>query len=302
MLTQNTVEVLIIGGSYAGLSAGMALGRSLRNVLIIDSGKPCNKQTPHSHNFITQDGQTPEAIAAKARSQVLAYPTVQIIHDKAVQANRKADRFEITTVEGKIIYTKKLLIATGITDLMPDIPGFAECWGISVLHCPYCHGYEVNNKKLGILGNGNSGYDFVKLLYNWSKQLVLFTNGRSTLTPEQQLKLQQYQIPVVETVIQRVAHAKGYLTGLIMADGRPYTLDAIFARVPFVQHTDLALQLGCAHTEAGYITTDEYGRTTVPGVYAAGDNTTLMRSVAMAIASGNKAGAVLNKEMIDEAF
>ena len=301
-MNQNNVEVLIIGGSYAGLSAGMALGRSLRNVLIIGSGKPCNRQTPHSHNFITHDGQTPETIAAKARTQVLAYPTVQIIHDTAIRADRKAGRFEVTTASGSVVVATKLLMATGITDLMPDIPGFAECWGISVLHCPYCHGYEVRNQKIGILGNGDNGYDLVKLLSNWSKQLVLFTNGNATLTPEQRQKLQQYQIPVVETAIQEIIHTKGYLTEVTMGNGKPYTLDAMFARVPFVQHTDLALQLGCAHTEAGHIVTDEFGRTTIPGVYAAGDSTTPMRSVSMAIASGNKAGAVLNKEMIDEAF
>src|SRR5690606_408454 len=135
-------DVIIIGGSYAGLSSAMTLGRALRNVLMIDSGKPCNRQTPHSHNFITQDGEEPGTIAEKAKAQVLKYDTVKFLNDLAVSGKKTENGFVIATETGKEFATKKLVFATGVKDIMPGIKGFSECWGISVIHCPYCHGYE----------------------------------------------------------------------------------------------------------------------------------------------------------------
>lgn len=140
-------EVIIIGGSYAGLSAAMALGRALRNVLIIDSGLPCNRQTPYSHNFITQDGEKPNIIAEKAKAQVLKYNTIKFLNDFVVSGKKNENGFVITTKTGEEYISKKLIFATGIKDIMPDIKGFAECWGTSVIHCPYCHGYEVKREK-----------------------------------------------------------------------------------------------------------------------------------------------------------
>ncbi|MEO9210991.1 MAG: NAD(P)/FAD-dependent oxidoreductase, partial [Ginsengibacter sp.] len=170
-------DVIIIGGSYSGLAAGMALGRALRKVLIIDNDEPCNRQTPHSHNFLTQDGNTPSEISALARQQVQQYKTIQFLKGLATNAVKTSTGFEIETNTGKRFFARKIIIATGIKDLMPNIPGFAESWGISVLHCPYCHGYEVRNQKTGILGNGNYGYEFSVLISNWTKDLTLYTNG-----------------------------------------------------------------------------------------------------------------------------
>ena len=133
-------EVIIVVGSYSGLAAAMSLGRALRKVLIIDNGKPCNRQTPHSHNFLTQDGKTPEEISTVVKLQVEQYNTVQFFNGLATNAVRTNSGFEIHTDSGKIFAGRKLIFATGIKDLMPDIPGFAESWGISILHCPYCHG------------------------------------------------------------------------------------------------------------------------------------------------------------------
>jgi thioredoxin reductase len=154
MTDTNKFEVIIIGGSYAGLSAAMALGRSLRNVLIIDSGLRCNRQTPHAHNFITQDGEQPAVIAEKARIEVLKYKTVQIINDLAVRGIKTKDGFLITTETGQEFQAEKVIFASGIKDIMPDIKGFAACWGVSVVHCPYCHGYEIRDQKTAILANG----------------------------------------------------------------------------------------------------------------------------------------------------
>ncbi|PIQ20391.1 MAG: pyridine nucleotide-disulfide oxidoreductase [Cytophagales bacterium CG18_big_fil_WC_8_21_14_2_50_42_9] len=302
MINKKDFDVIIIGGSYAGLSAAMALGRSLRQVLIIDSGKPCNRQTPHSHNFLTQDGETPIAIRNKAKAQLLNYPTVHILEAKAIKASKEPASFTVETEQGDVFAAKKILFTTGLKDIMPAIEGFAACWGISVLHCPYCHGYEVRDKKIGLLGNGDVGYEFCKLISNWSKDLVLFTNGKSTLTAEQTQKIKSKNIEVVQKGIKMIEHQQGQIQNLVFTDQSTYAIAAMFARPALEQHCGLLEALGCALTEQGFIQVDDFQRTTVPGIYAAGDNTTMFRTVSMATAAGTKAGAVLNKELIDEQF
>ncbi|HYG38213.1 MAG TPA: NAD(P)/FAD-dependent oxidoreductase [Cytophagales bacterium] len=295
-------EVIIVGGSYAGLSAAMALGRSLRDVLILDSGNPCNKQTPHSHNFITQDGETPSSISNKAKAQVLSYPTVHFINNKALNARKTGQGFMVETETGEVFQGKKLLFTTGVADIMPEIPGFAECWGISILHCPYCHGYEVRNHKIGLLGNGDMGYEFAKFINNWSKDLVLFTNGKATLSNEQINKIKGHNILLVEDPIKSIEHNAGQMQNIVFTNNRKFSVSAMFARVGFKQHSDIPEKLGCEITEQGFIKVDDFNRTTVPGVYAAGDNTTMLRAVSQAAASGTKSGAIINKELIDEEF
>jgi thioredoxin reductase len=302
MAGNNRYDVIIVGGSYAGLSAAMSLGRSLRKVLIIDSGLPCNRQTPHSHNFITHDGETPKAIADKAREQVLKYETVHIQQGLAVSATKTADGFELTTADGAVIATRKLLFATGVKDQMPAIPGFAECWGITVIHCPYCHGYEVKQERTGIMSNGDIGFEFSKLINNLTSELTLFTNGKSTLSLAQQEKLQKHKIGVVETEIAGFEHRNGRLEQVLLKDGSSMPLKAMYAKPSFVQHCDIPVQLGCALTEQGYLAVDMLGRTSVPGVYAAGDNTAMMRAVSLAVAGGGMAGAGINKELVEESF
>lgn len=295
-------EVIIVGGSYAGLQAGMTLGRALRNVLIIDSGKPCNAQTPHSHNFLTRDGETPAAITKVALEQLSTYNTVRLLHGKAVHGEKTASGFAITTEAGDTFTAKKLMITTGIKDLLPDIPGVAECWGISVIHCPYCHGYEVANQPTGILGNGDGGFETVKLIQHWTKDLTLFTNGPSTLTGEMMEQLTRRHIRVIETPLKAIIHDQGYLSAVELADDTKVPLKAVYARVPFIQHSDIAAQLGCEFTTSGHIKVTEFGKTTVEGVYAAGDNCSMLRGVANAVAAGLAAAAFINREMIWEQF
>jgi thioredoxin reductase len=302
MAGNNRYDVIIVGGSYAGLSAAMSLGRSLRKVLIIDSGLPCNRQTPHSHNFITHDGETPKAIADKAREQVLQYKTVSIQQGLAVSATKTTGGFELTTADGAVLATRKLLFATGVKDVMPAIPGFAECWGITVIHCPYCHGYEVKQEKTGIMSNGDIGFEFSKLIANLTNDLTLFTNGKSTLSLEQQEKLQKHNIALVETEIAGFEHNNGRLKQVLLKDGSAIPLKAMYAKPSFVQHCDIPVQLGCALNEQGYLAVDLLGRTSVPGVYAAGDNTAMMRAVSLAVAGGGMAGAGINKELVEKSF
>ena len=302
MTHNNTFDVIIVGGSYSGLAAGMALGRALKKVLIIDAGKPCNRQTPYSHNFITHDGDTPTEIAALANLQVRSYNTVKFFDGLATSGTKTITGFEIQVASGETFNAKKLIFATGIRDVMPNIEGFAACWGISVLHCPYCHGYEVRNEITGLLGNGESGFDLARLISNWTNDLTLFTNGTSTLTIEQTAKLEKHQIKIVEKEVERFEHSNGYLQNIIFRNGTKSTIKAIYAPTPFEQHCVIPASFGCEFTDEGYIKIDTFQETTVKGVYACGDNVTRMRTVANAVAMGTSAGMIVSKKMIFEEF
>ncbi len=203
-------DVIIIGGSYSGLAAGLALGRAQMNVLVVDGGHPCNKQTPYSHNFLTQDGTKPAETAWLAKQQVQKYTTVEFLNGIAVKSRKTVSgQFEIEMESGEKFRGDKLIIATGIKDQIPDIRGFSECWGISVLHCPFCHGWEVRNEKTGIFANGQDGFELCKLISNWTSELFLFTNGTSTLSPEQLQKLESHHITIVEKKVTRLEHSSG---------------------------------------------------------------------------------------------
>lgn len=302
MINNKKFDVIIIGGSYAGLSAAMALGRALRNVLIIDSGLPCNRQTPHSHNFITQDGEKPNVIAEKAKAQVLKYDTVKFLNGLAVNGRKTENGFEITTKTGEIFEAKKLVFATGVKDLLPEIKGFSECWGISIIHCPYCHGYEVKNEKTGILANGDFALHYARLIRNWTNDLTIFTNGKSTLTQEQTDKINKHNIPIIEKEIAYIKHEKGNIQQIVFNDNSTFDLKAIYSRPNFEQHCKIPEMVGCELTEQGLIKTDMFQKTTVKDVFACGDNSNPLRSVANAVATGNLVGAMVNNEMTEESF
>lgn len=302
MKNKKDFDVIIIGGSYAGLSAGMALGRSLRNTLIIDSGKPCNRFTPHSHNFITHDGEKPAVIAEKARVQVLNYPTVQWHEGLAVSGKAVESGFMITTEAREEFGAKKLIFATGIKDILPDIKGFAECWGISVIHCPYCHGYEVKNARTGILANGDFAVHYAQLVRNLTPDLAIFTNGQAAFSDEQAAQLTRHGIPVIEKEIVYFDQENGRIRHIVFSDNSVFPLEAVYARPAFEQHCRIPEMLGCELTEQGLLKTDMFQKTNVTGVFACGDSTSPMRSVAQAVATGNITGAMVNSLLAGEKF
>ena len=295
-------DVIIIGGSYAGLSAAMALGRALRKVLVIDSGQPCNRQTPRSHNFITHDGEAPAIISNSAKEQVMRYPTVTFVNGIAVSCRKFDGKFQIETENGEHFYADKLLFTSGVRDIMPLIEGFADCWGISVLHCPYCHGYEVRNEPTGILANGDTAFELARLINHWTKDLVVFTNGPSNLTPERSQKIASHNIKIIETEIERIEHDNGQVKFLQVKGGKSFALKAIYARPLFAQHCTIPIDLGCELTEQNLLKVDAFQRTSIAGIFAAGDNSTMMRSVSLAVAGGGFAGASINKDLIEEVF
>ena len=302
MKDTKSFDVIIIGGSYAGLSAGMTLGRAIKNVLIIDSGKPCNIQTPYSHNFLTQDGKTPQEIALLSRQQVEKYATIKFYEGLAVIGIKKKNIFEITTQTGDKFGAKKLIFATGVTDIMPKIGGFSECWGISIIHCPYCHGYEYRNDKTGILANGDIAFEIGKLINNWTKNLTVFTNGKSTLTADQVSKLTMHNIKIVEKKIDHFFHKNGQVEKVIFKDSTSASLKAIYARPKFQQHCEIPQQLGCALTVQNFLKIDPFQKTTENGIFACGDNSSMMRSISYAVATGAVSGSMINRELIEEEF
>lgn len=302
MTDNKNFDVIIIGGSYAGLSSAMALGRSLRNVLIIDNGKPCNLQTPHSHNFLTQDGKTPKAISKLAKAEVEKYETVKFYKGLATSGIKTENGFEITTDTNDKFTAKKLIFATGIKDTMPDIKGFSECWGISIIHCPYCHGYEHRYQNTGIIANGQKAFHLASMVNNLTKSVTILTNGKAEFTTEQVEKMNKHDIKIIETQISEIEHKDGILKNLIFKDGNKTSFDVAYGAIPFTQHSDIPVSLGCELTEQGYIKVDFMQKTSVPNIYACGDNSMMMRSVANAVASGNIAGAIANGELVHEQF
>ena len=261
-----------------------------------------NQQTPHSHNFITQDGEKPSIITEKAKTQVLKYDTVKFCNGLVINAEKTEKGFKITTQTKEDFSSKKLIFATGLKDLMPNIKDFAECWGISVIHCPYCHGYEVNNEKTGVLANGDIAFHYAQLISNWTKDLTLFTNGKSTLTQEQTDKITKHKIPIIEKEISYLKHEEGNVEQVIFKDKSTFELKAIYAQPDFEQHCSIPEKLGCELTEQGLLKVNMFQKTTVDGIFACGDNASPLRAVSYAVATGNIAGAVLNNEMTEEEF
>lgn len=302
MKQPNLFDVIIIGGSYAGLSAAMALGRSLRKTLVIDSGKPCNEQTPHSHNFLTHDGSSPAEISTIAKSQVEEYDTVKFHDGKAISVQKTDFGFEITTENNEKFNSKKLIVASGIIDEVPNIKGFQESWGISLIHCPYCHGYEYKGKKTGIIANGDKAVHISSLVKNLTENVTIITRGKANFTSEQLEKLKNNQIDIIEKEISELKNENGYVKSLVLDDGKEIDFEAVYGAFPFQQHSDIPKDLSCEFTEFGHIKTDQFQKTNVPGLFVCGDNSSMMRSVSNAVMTGNVAGAMVNMELVTDCF
>lgn len=290
-------DIIIIGGSIAGLSAALTLGRSLRKVLVIDSGNPCNRFTPHSHNFLTQDGIPPRQIIETAKTQILKYKTVEFFDGEVQNVVKDAELFkiEINSFE-KYFHAKKIIFATGLKDNLPDIKGLKECWGISAIHCPYCHGYEFKQMKTGILANGEAAFHYAKLVGNLTSELKIFTNGISEFTNDQLDYLKSKEIQIIENKLIEIRHADGFIDGIHLDDNQFIELNALYVRPDSEQSSKIPETLGCELNQNKLIVVDMFQKTNVEGVFACGDNSNMFRSISAAVASGNMAGASVNME------
>src|SRR5262249_10673488 len=221
-------DVIVIGGSFAGLSAAMQLARARRRVLVLDSGEPRNRFAQFSHGLFGHDGQTPSDLLAKAKSQLLCYDTVSFTDGLATHAARPGDEFAVTVASGTVHTAARLILATGVRDELAAIPGLQERWGISVLHCFYCHGYEVAGRRLAVLATSDRALQTAILLPDWSEHVTLFTNGVLSLSPEQLAELRTRGVSVeARPVVALIGDLPG-LSGLRLDDGRIIPVDAVF--------------------------------------------------------------------------
>lgn len=295
----NSFDVIIIGGSYAGMSCALALGRSLRKVLILDFEEPCNRFAPHAHNFLGSDDMPVEELRKRALNDLSKYETVKIINELASNCHKTSSGFEVITSNEKKYYSRKLVIATGIRDELEEIPGLQECWGISAIHCPYCHGYEYHSRPTGIIIKGSPAIHHAQLISNWSNDVYLFTNGDPELTEERIKSITDLGVKMIETPIRELKHNKGYLKSIITTDGMEFMLDAVYVSPTTTQQCTIPVALGCELDDKGLIGTDSLQRTNVDGVYACGDCNS-NRSLAGAVYTGSMAGASVNNALIDE--
>ncbi|CAM4427502.1 NAD(P)/FAD-dependent oxidoreductase [Deinococcus marmoris] len=300
MPSKPSFDALVIGGSYAGLSGAMQIARSGRPVCILDSGQPRNRFAAHSHGFFGQDGQAPRQMIAQARADLARYPNVTFLDTRATIASREDDSFSVTTARGETLHAQKLLLAYGVVDILPDVSGLEERWGITALHCPYCHGYEVKGEQLGVLNVGPLSTHQVLLISDWGP-VTFFLNGQPPPDDVILAKLTERGVKIETGLVTTLEGDSPALSGVRLEDGRLIPLAALFlgSRIRFA--SDIAGQLGCA-TEEGMqgplLAVDMFKQTTVPGVYAAGDITLRMSNASMAAADGVFAGACLHQSLI----
>ncbi|WP_447602618.1 NAD(P)/FAD-dependent oxidoreductase [Nitrospira sp. Nam80] len=294
-------DVIIIGGSYAGLAAALQLVRARRRVLILDAGQRRNRFAHHSHGFLGQDGQPPEAIAAKGRSEVLAYPTVTWREALATEARPISDGFVVRAGSDEH-EGKRLILATGVVDELPPIPGLAERWGKQIFYCPYCDGYEFEMGRLGVLATSDASTRFALLVSEWGGvgKTTFFLNGTVEPEAEQLVALASRNIAVERENVVAVA-GKERAMEVRLGDGRSSELDGLFLLPCTRINSPFAEQLGC-ELEMGkhgpLYRTDETKETTVAGVFACGDAALTMPSVAFAVADGVRAGKFAHQSLV----
>jgi thioredoxin reductase len=298
-------DVLIVGAGSAGLSAALTLGRCRRRVLVADGGAPRNAPSGGVHNFLSNDGIPPAELLRLARAQLAPYPTVAIHELKITGLAQHEQGFAATgTTSHGHAWTgtaRRVLLATGVDDMLPPLPGFRELWGTGVLHCPYCHGYEVRDQPLAVYGRGKTVTGLALLLTNWSRDLVVVTDGPGHLTNHSRQRLQRQGIDVREEPVARlVAGPKGGLRCVEFSDGSYLEREALFLHAPQEQRSPLAAELGARITSKGAIWVDKNAQTTVAGLYAAGDIVPGPQQALLAAAAGNKAGMCLNEALTRE--
>lgn len=297
--TQNETEydAIVVGGSYAGLSAAMQLARARRRVLVVDAGQRRNRFATHSHGFLTQDGTEAAAIAARGREQLLAYPNVRWRGAQAVQAAPAGDGFRIVLDDGASVHGRRLVLATGVVDDLPAIAGLRERWGQSVFHCPYCHGYELDEGAIGVIATSELAMHHALMLPDWGS-VTLFLNGAFAPDAAQLAALASRGVQVERTPLARIDGQ----AGVVLEDGRTLPMAGLFVMSQMRMASPLAEQLGCAMEDghAGqFVRTDMMKASSVPGVFCCGDMARAAGNVALAVADGAMAGVAAHRSLIE---
>ncbi|PGH53272.1 thioredoxin reductase [Azospirillum palustre] len=292
-----TYDAIIVGGSYAGLAAALQLARARRRVLVMDEGLRRNRFASHSHGFLGQDGRPPGDIAAEAHAQLMRYPTVTWMTGRAEKAARTSRGFEITDSDGIGHRARRLLIAVGVVDELPAIPGLAERWGRSVFHCPYCHGYELMQGRIGVVAVSGHSMHHALMLPDWGSTTLLL-NGAFEPDADQSAHLAQRGVAVETALISGIDSDPPEVA---LADGRRVPFAGLFVLPRSRVASPLAAQLGCASEDGPlgtHIRVDAMQEASVPGVFACGDAARAAGSVALAVGAGTMAGTALHRSLL----
>ncbi len=288
-------DAIVVGGSYAGISAAMQLARARRRVIVVDAAQRRNRFAKASHGFLGQDGQAPETIAAVARKQLCAYPSVTWVDAYAQTARAEADGF-VVTAEDRHFHARRLVLAMGVVDQLPEIDGLAERWGRSVFHCPYCHGYELNEGRIGVLGVSPMSIHQAMMLPDWGR-VTFFTNASVPMTDDEHAALLARGVTLEPRRVQRIVDD----ATVVLEDGTRVAMEGLFTASRTHISSPLAAQLGCEFEEGllgSFIRTDATQQTTVPGVFACGDAARAAGNVAAAVGDGAMAGVGAHRSMM----
>lgn len=288
-------DVIVIGGGPAGLSAALLLGRSRRRTVVCDAGAPRNAASHSLHGFLSRDGVAPAELLRLGRNEIGRYD-IEWRPQRVTSVTRASCSFEAELEAGERLQARKLLIATGVSDRLPEIDGFAACYGRSVHHCPYCDGWEWRDAPLAVFGAGKAGAALSLALLTWSADVHLFANGPSRLTPAARAQLQSHRIAVHEQPIAALEHEDGLIGAVRLRNGETVARRALFFTSGQYQQESFASELGCEFTRKGTVKTDRYGQTCVPGVFVVGDASFDVQFAVVAASEGAKAAVLINKQ------
>jgi thioredoxin reductase len=292
-------DVAVVGGGAAGLSAALVLSRARRRVLVIDAGAPRNAPVEHMHGFLSRDGMPPADLLRVGRAEVVTYGG-EIERTSVESLTLAGDGFELLLAKGRTLVARRVLVATGLYDALPDLPGLRERWAKDVLHCPYCHGWEVREKRLGVLTDGSpESVKYAQIVRQWSDEVAVFAPIGS-LSDDDRAGLAARGIAIVEGEPVRIRAESDRLSGVEMRDGRTVARDALFVPPRFIPHSDLLTALGCAFDEQGWVVRDPTGRTSVSGVWVAGNVANPRAQVITAAGEGSAAAVAMNADLVDE--
>ncbi len=296
----DVVDVIIVGGGPAGLSAALMLGRCRRRVIVFDSGHPRNAASNALHGFITRDGIPPADFLALAREELRRYDTVSVRDIEVDAADCQESSFVVTLVGGERVRARKLLLATGVADNLPEVEGFAELYGRSAFHCPYCDGWELRDQPLAVYGRGARALGLALELTAWSRDLVICSDGPCEIDTEGQDRLARLKIAVREAAVSRFAGEDGILSHIHFADGTSLARRALFFTTGQSQRSSLLVSLGCEFNEKGTVRTGKYETTHLPGLFVAGDASRAVQWVIVAASEGAEAAFAINTDLLKE--
>jgi thioredoxin reductase len=289
-------DVVVVGGGAAGLSAALVLGRARRGVAVVDAGAPRNAPAAHMHGFLSRDGMPPTDLLTVGRAEVTGYG-VDLIEDKVTAIE---PGFDVRLARGRVLHARRILVATGLSDVLPDIPGVRERWGKDLLHCPYCHGWEVRDQPIGVLGTQPASVEHALLVRQWSDDMVFFAHT-GDLSSDDLVQLEARGVRVVRGEVERLVVDDDRLTGVELIDGRVIERTAVFIRPGMASHRDgLLTALGCEVNEAGFASVDATGRTTTSGVWAAGNVADPRAQVITAAGAGSAAAIAMNADLVQD--